>query len=374
MKTKTRKKPATLHIADSMTSADLLYLTRFTSGDPFIYLKSGTKTIVAVTDFEVGRAASESTADEVVPFSRLNEMAGKPDMTSAAAALLKWKKIRLVEVPSQFPVGPAEELRELGFKVRVKPDPFVPERQRKTPQEVRMITEVQRKTEKALETAIQWISSASVRRGTLYVGGRPLTAEMVRKRIHLQLMEEDCIGASTIVACGDQAIDPHNTGSGPLKANSPIVIDVFPRSQTSYYFADITRTVVKGKASETVKKMFRTVREGQRIAFSMIRPGVRADKVHEAIVEYFKSEGFETGVRNGRLQGFIHGTGHGLGLEIHEPPRVSKVKLTLQAGNVVTVEPGLYYKGHGGIRLEDLVLVTAQGNRNLTHAPKILEV
>ncbi|MBM3319916.1 MAG: aminopeptidase P family protein [Candidatus Eisenbacteria bacterium] len=370
----TKKKPAVLHIADSMTSADLLYLTRFPSGDPFIYLQSGGKTTIAVTDFEVGRASSESIADEVLPFSRLHELAGKADLVSAAAALLKWKKIRQVEVPSQFAVGAAEELRKLGVITRVKPDPFVPERQTKTSREVRMITDVQRKTEKAMENAIHWIASASVRRGTLYVGGRPLTAEMVRKRIHLDLMEEDCLGASTIVACGDQAVDPHNIGIGPLKANTPIVIDIFPRSQATYYFADITRTVVKGKASETVKKMFRTVREGQRIAFSMIRPGVRADKVHEAIVEYFQSEGFKTGIQGGKLQGFIHGTGHGLGLEIHEPPRVSKVQLQLQTGNVVTVEPGLYYKGHGGVRLEDVALVTPQGNRNLTRAPKILEV
>jgi Xaa-Pro aminopeptidase len=259
-------------------------------------------------------------------------------------------------------------------RIRVRPDPFVPERHRKDASEVRLITDVQRKTEKAMETAIRWIASASIRRGTLYVGGRPLTAEMVRKRIHLQLMEDNCLGAGTIVACGDQAIDPHNVGSGPLKANQPIVIDIFPRSQESFYFADITRTVVKGKASETVKKMFHTVREGQRIAFSMIRPGVRADKVHFAIVDYFKKEGFETGIKGGKLQGFIHGTGHGVGLEIHEPPRVSKFEQKLETGHVVTVEPGLYYKGHGGIRLEDIVVVTADGNKNITRAPKVLEV
>ena len=131
---------------------------------------------------------------------------------------------------------------------------------------------------------------------------------------------------------------------------------------------------MKGKASDTVKKMFRTVREGQRIAFEMIRPGVRADKIHLKIMEYFESQGFRTGMQNGKLQGFIHGTGHGLGLEIHEPPRISKVRMNLRAGNVVTVEPGLYYRSHGGIRLEDLVVVTPQGCKNLTKAAKVLEV
>lgn len=369
-----KKKQATLVIADTMSSADLLYLTRYPSVDPVAWVRSGRKTSLVVTDFEVGRAKEESTADEVFPFSVLAEKAGKADMVSAAAALLDEKGITHVEVPASFPIGMAKELEKLGYQVVLASEPFVPERQTKDSSEVKMITQVQRKTEKAMMTAIRWISDAAVRRGTLYVGGRPLTAEMVRKRIHLQLMEEGCVGSGTIVACGDQAVDPHNEGSGPLKANKPIVIDIFPRSQESFYFADITRTVVKGKASEMVKKMFRTVREGQRIAFEMIRPGVRGDKVHQAIVDYFVSEGFETGIMNGKFQGFIHGTGHGLGLEIHEPPRVSKVNLTLKSGNVVTVEPGLYYKGHGGIRIEDVVVVTPQGNKNLTRCPKVLEV
>lgn len=369
-----KKKVATLVIADTMSSADLLYTTRFSSIDPIGYVKIGRKSTIILTDFEVGRATEESKADEILPFSGLAEKAGKPSMVAAAAYFLGEKNVTHVRVPGAFPVGMAEELKKAGFKIEVLADPFVPERETKNSWEVKMITQVQRKTEKAMMTAIRWISSASTRRGTLYVGGRPLTAEMVRKRIHLQLMEDGCIGAGTIVACGDQAVDPHNEGSGPLKANKPIVIDIFPRSQESYYFADITRTVVKGKASEKVKKMFRTVREGQRIAFEMIRPGINGRKVHEAIVEYFVSEGFETGIMNGKFQGFIHGTGHGLGLEIHEQPRISKVDAPLKSGHVVTVEPGLYYKGHGGIRIEDLVLVTPQGNKNLTKCSKVLEV
>ncbi|MFH1279906.1 MAG: Xaa-Pro peptidase family protein [Candidatus Eisenbacteria bacterium] len=369
-----RKKVATLVIADTMSSADLLYITRFSSIDPIAYIKIGRKGTIILTDFEVGRAKVESSADEVLPLSEIAEKAGKPDMVSAAAYFLAEKDVTHIQVPGAFPVGMAEEMKKRGFKLEVQKDPFVPERETKNSWEVKMITQTQRKTEKAMMTAIRWISSASVRRGTLYVGGRPLTAEMVRKRIHLQLMEDGCIGAGTIVACGDQGIDPHNAGNGPLKANKPIIIDIFPRSQDSYYFADITRTVVKGKASDMVKKMFRTVREGQRIAFEMIRPGINGRKVHTAINEYFVKEGFETGMVGGKFQGFIHGTGHGLGLEIHEPPRISKVDLNLKSGHVVTVEPGLYYKGHGGIRIEDVVLVTPQGNKNLTRCPKVLEV
>jgi len=141
--------------------------------------------------------------------------------------------------------------------------------------------------------------------------------------INVQLMERDCIAAHTIVACGKHAVDPHDEGSGPLYANQSIIMDIFPRHSTSRYFADFTRTVVRGKASTKLRKMYNAVEEGQRIAFKMLRHGVDGSKVHGAIQKRFQELGFKTGVFNGRMQGFFHGTGHGLGLDIHEPPRVS---------------------------------------------------
>jgi Xaa-Pro aminopeptidase len=151
-------------------------------------------------------------------------------------------------------------------------------------------------------------------------------------------------------------------------------MDVFPQHARSRYFADITRTVVKGRASQKVRRMFQAVREGQEIAYRMIRPGVDGAAVHQAILDYFKQQGFATGEVNGRMQGFFHGTGHGVGLEIHEPPRVSGKSDILLAGMVVTVEPGLYYEDAGGMRIEDMVVVTQDGCRVLNKAPKILEV
>ena len=370
-----KKKQAVAVLGDSMSDSDLLYLTHFASGDPFLYIRMGGRSTIILTDFEVGRAKEEGSVDRVLPISPYMEKAGTNDLADALAVFLDEKNVTHLKVPANFPFGAAETLRGHGFVVEIAPDPFVRDREQKDSYEIKLLTQTLRKTEKALETAIRWIQSSSVRRGTLYVGGRPLTAEMVRKRIHLDLMEADCIAsAGTIVACGDQAVDPHNQGHGPLKANKPIVIDVFPRSQTTYYWGDITRTVVKGKATDYVRKMFKTVREGQRIGVGMIKPGVRGDKVHGAIVEYFEQKGFETKIMKGKFQGFIHGTGHGVGLDIHEAPRVSKVNLKLKAGNVVTVEPGLYYLGHGGIRIEDMVAVTATGAKNLTKMPKILEV
>ena len=177
----------------------------------------------------------------------------------------------------------------------------------------------------------------------------------------------------TIVAGGNQGCDPHEAGHGPLRAHQPIILDIFPRDCTTGYWGDITRTVVRGRASEPVKRMYVAVFKAQELAFQQLRAGVNGQEIHDAILRLFRENGFTTGRRNGRMQGFFHGTGHGLGLEIHEPPRVSAVDATLRAGHVVTVEPGLYYRGVGGVRLEDVAVIQPHGARNLTKFPKMLE-
>jgi Xaa-Pro aminopeptidase len=177
------------------------------------------------------------------------------------------------------------------------------------------------------------------------------------------------------VASGDQCVDPHNEGSGRILANTSIIMDIFPRSQKTGLFGDISRTVVRGKASERLKAAYRCVEEGQEIGFRRIRDGVDAFGIHTEILAYFEANGFSTGMIDGRMQGFFHGTGHGLGLDIHEAPGINSRNHTiLKTGHVVTVEPGLYYSGMGGVRLEDVVLVTKTGCKNLVGIPKILEV
>jgi Xaa-Pro aminopeptidase len=183
------------------------------------------------------------------------------------------------------------------------------------------------------------------------------------------------IASHTIVAGGEQACDPHEPGHGVLRARQPIIIDVFPRSQKTGYFGDITRTVMKGRASEAVRKLYDTVQRGQQIGFAAMRQNAATADVHKQVQEFFQSEGYKTGQHNGRMQGFFHGTGHGVGMEIHEAPRVGpNSKEKLLAGHVVTVEPGLYYSGLGGVRLEDMAFVTTNGPRNLTKFEKVLEV
>jgi Xaa-Pro aminopeptidase len=194
--------------------------------------------------------------------------------------------------------------------------------------------------------------------------------EQLKKVINVSLMENDCVAQHTIVACGIDGVDPHNQGAGPIRPHESIVFDIFPRSSHTRYFADMTRTVVKGKASDGLRRMYDAVLAAQLRGIELIRESASGQAVHAEVARTLEARGFETGVMDGRMQGFFHGTGHGVGLDIHEPPRISKVDHPLRAGQVVTVEPGLYYSRWGAVRIEDLVVVETAGCRNLTHAPK----
>ncbi|MBI4597039.1 MAG: aminopeptidase P family protein [Candidatus Omnitrophica bacterium] len=371
---------AKLIIADSEKNANLYYATRFLAPDPFIFAQFDSHRVVVMSDLEVDRAKAQSKADEVLSYSKLAQQAkqalGKePSMMDVVGELLKSRSVTQVDVPMDFGLAYADALRKRGFTVEPKADPFFPERMVKSEEEIALLTESLRVTEDALASAIALIGNSEVKSdGALWIGGKPLTVELLRKAMHLTMMERDCVAQHTIIAPGVQAVDPHNEGSGPLRANEPIVMDVFPQHSRSRYFADITRTVVKGKASDKVKKMFEAVKEGQEIAYKIIKDGVDGKLVHDKIMAYFNSLGFKTGEQNGRMQGFFHGTGHGVGLEIHEPPRVSGKSDILKAGMVVTVEPGLYYLDAGGMRIEDMVVVTLDSCKVLTQAPKVLEV
>lgn len=253
-------------------------------------------------------------------------------------------------------------------------EPFFEERLLKTADEVEAISRAMQRTEAAMGAAIGAIREAEVHDGVLRWRGTTLTAERVRRLIFMTLIEDGLLAQHTIVACGEAGCDPHNEGSGPLRAGQSIIIDIFPRDEASRYFADITRTVVKGRASDMLRKMYWAVAAGQERAFALLRDGSDGEAIHRDVQATLERHGFQSGEVNGRMQGFFHGTGHGLGLEVHELPRISKLPTILGSGNVVTVEPGLYYPGIGGVRIEDVVVVTETGYTNLTRYPKELEV
>lgn len=379
MSEKSKNDGCILIIAASEADSNLYYATRFMAPDPFVFIQIKNKKFLLMSDLEVDRARAQAQVDRVISLSRLAEDYQKkhkkrPGWLDLIGEFLKTNRVKNLRVPGNFPIEYADPLRKRGFEIQSKPDPFFEERTVKSKEEIRAITKAIRHTEAAVSAAIQTIRKSVIKKGKLYLDGSVLTSEAIKKIINVKLMETGCIAAHSIVACGIDCVDPHNQGSGPLYANQSIIMDIFPRDSESRYFADITRTVVRGKASPKLKTMFDAVIEGQQIAFKSIRDGADGSKIHEAIQKRFEDLGFHTGIKNGRIQGFFHGTGHGLGLDIHEPPRISRGKDILKAGQVVTVEPGLYYEDAGGVRIEDDVVVTKTGCVNLVKLPKILEI
>ena len=370
---------ARLIISASEVDADLYYATKFLAPDPFIFIETEAEKLLLVSDLELDRARAVARVDRVLSLTRYLDRArpsesAEPTPFTALDALLQELHVRSLLVPRTFSIEATDYLRNAEYDVRFTPGPFFPERECKTTEEIQHIRQVQQHTEAAMEVAIAAIEEADVRDGMLYRNGALLTSEEIKRLIALTLLERECTARYTIVACGDQACDPHNQGSGPLQAGLPIIIDIFPRSDHTGYFGDLTRTVGKGPIQEDAKTLYDVVLEGQNLALDSIRAGVNGREIHRAVMDLFKGRGFRTGELEGRMQGFFHGTGHGVGLEIHEPPRISKADTELQSGHVVTVEPGLYYISRGAVRIEDLVVVTDSGCENLTTYPKQLEV
>jgi Xaa-Pro aminopeptidase len=370
---------ARLIIAASEADANLYYATQFLAPDPFVFLGHGSEKILLVSDLELNRARVQASVDRVLAIREYEERvkaAGteRPTLTDALFELLKERGVHSLLVPANFAVEHADRLRGRGITIHVKSEPFFEERLVKSPHEVQAIAEAMRRTEAAMHVAMSAIRQAEVRDGILWWDGEVLTAEVVKRLMARQLLEAGLIVQHTIVACGEDGCNPHNEGSGPLRAGQAIIIDIFPRDLTSRYYADITRTVVKGQAPDRLRRMYDAVAAAQSRALELIRDGADAEAIHGEVQGSLEERGFQTGEVNGKMQGFFHGTGHGLGLEVHELPRISKVKTTLRTGNVVTVEPGLYYPGDGGVRIEDVVVVTESGYQNVTTFPKTLEV
>ena len=370
--------PARLLYAASETEADMLYPTGFFAPDPFLFVQKGKKKILVLSDLEMDRARKQASVDRVMSWSRmaapLEKSGTRASPADVIARTLEQLKIKRVDVPESFPLGLAMELDERGIRLDLVPDPFWPERATKRPDEVRAIEASLRAAEAGLEAGLEALRSCRIRKGWLMRDGRRFTAEDLRSVINTRVMAEGCVPAHTICAPGDQAVDPHEEGHGPIRAHTPVVIDIFPRSEKTGYFGDLTRTVVRGRASFALHELYAIVHEGVRLGHRRIRDGVQGLDVHQEIQALFARQGYKTGVQKGRMQGFFHGTGHGVGLQIHEAPSVGKRPSLLEAGHVVTVEPGLYYLGLGGVRIEDMALVRKRDSRCLTRVPKQLEI
>jgi Xaa-Pro aminopeptidase len=363
-----------LIVASSESDPDLFYATRFFAPDPFVYLEKAGRRMVMLNDLEVDRGRAQAKVDEVIAFSEVAKRAGKnASQTAVLIRLLKDHHVRRAEVPASFPLGLAQELEKAGVELRPVSGLFFPEREFKTAEELKLMRRALSITEAGMARGMEVLGASKIgHRDRLDWGGRPLTSERLRAEIDSAILHAGGEPANTIVAGGEQACDPHERGHGPLKAHTLIILDIFPRDARSGYYGDMTRTVVRGRATTAQRNLWQTVLEGQQLALRSMKPGVDGKTLHEAIQRLFTERGYPTEQRSGRWTGFFHGTGHGLGLEIHEEPRFGRTRFT--PGQVITVEPGLYYPGLGGVRLEDVVTVTEKGIRMLSRFEKRLEV
>lgn len=364
-------KSALLFYSDTHRCTDLRYFCGFEVHDAFLALQVGRRRIGVLNALEFGRALKESTFDEVIPLEELTAKAAEagvksPGPADHVALLAQRFKITSFDVPEDFPASLLVKLVDRGIDLQIIDGPVFPERERKTDVEAAAIREGNRCSAAGLAAAEKMLRAATIKGRRLMLEGRPLTSERVRFAIEVACLEAGAVAADTIVAGGDQACDPHCRGSGPLAAHDLIIVDIFPRVQKTGYFGDMTRTFLRGEASDEQRKLVAAVAAAQKAALAAIRTGAYADAVHQECHRVFSERGYVTERTADGARGFFHGTGHGLGLAVHEPPRLGAVHRRLTEGTVVTVEPGLYYPGLGGCRIEDVVQVTAAKPRMLS--------
>ncbi|MFZ5493785.1 MAG: M24 family metallopeptidase [Verrucomicrobiota bacterium] len=367
--------------ASTRHSADMLYFGRVEVHDPFIAfgLPDGTKVTVQ-SALEFGRVKKTGAFDRVLPLEewRTRAKAGfgaKAGIAEIIATLARAHRLRRFRVPDDFPAHLYVKLTKLGLKLALANGLFFPEREIKTAAEAAAVREGNRLCAVGFTVVERILRSARIKGRTLVHRGRRLTSESLRFALETAIREQGGDPRDTIVAGGDQACDPHERGSGPLRPHELIIVDIFPRVLKTGYHGDMTRTYLKGRPREVQRRMVATVRAAQQRALQAIRAGVDGRDVHGAVVACFEEAGYETRHGKGGSVGFIHGTGHGLGLEVHDPGRISPtVSAPLKRGAVLTVEPGLYYPGLGGCRWEDVVQVTATGSTMLSRHPYRWEI
>ena len=364
--------------ANSSTAMnDVRYVSGFVAPDPVLLILGADKHYLVVSTMEVGRAQRECHANvEVLTPEELSlPLKQRRNIASQVKAISKLSSINSFEVGTDFPVGIYKELKKRNIRVEVSSEPVCALRRIKREEEIEKIAFSQRAAVAGVRKAVELIGAASIgSRGALMLEGRALTSERVREAVQIELLKRGCSGQELIVAGGEQAVDPHERGSGVLRAHEAIILDIFPRHEKSGYWGDITRTVCRGEAPAKLKKLYQTVLKAQQEALASVRAGICGDAIHSRIMERFERAGFRTGEVGGKQVGFIHGTGHGVGLDIHERPRIGRSGEVLMVGDVVTIEPGLYYPGLGGVRIEDTVAAEKSGFRWLARCAKKFEI
>ncbi|WGI17238.1 Xaa-Pro peptidase family protein [Methanonatronarchaeum sp. AMET-Sl] len=350
-----------LVFSESYHNSNMYYLSSFLSGDPFVYFKTKEKECLVVPGMEVERAREDSDI-EICSLSMFGEEQNR--YLGAIKKLLNDYDCNKIGVPDEFPVKISKKLSEFDLF----PIDLSKLRDVKDNWEVDYIEGVQKTAESGMEVALEILKESELVEGKLFYKDKPLTSDYIRYKINIELLRNNCISMDTIVSSGNETASPHKPGSGVLDP-TPIIIDIFPKNRENRYCGDITRTFSKTK-NEKAYQVYQDVQKAQEIGFKEIKKnGVTGAVVHNAVCEYFENKGYDT-PRTGGETGFIHSTGHGVGLDLHEHPRLGKGGSELKKGHVVTIEPGIYDPSFGGIRIEDLVVITEKSFKNLTSFDK----
>jgi len=355
--------------------ADMLYALGVFVADPVYYLSTPKKNYVLLDHREIGVFQEKNKNN--VQARLLNPYLEKAkQLSDNAPAIYKVGYLILEDldllsvtwqIPSNFPTGLADYLRSRNIKLNIQQQLF-PERRKKSGAELSVIRNIMKRLTLAFVRIEEILQISKIEGDLIKYNGEALTSEILKQEVNQVLIANNLIDTEgMIISCGEQAAMPHHPGAGILRPNQTIICDIFPRDIASGYYGDMTRTYVKGAPSESVQKMFEAVKSAQESAIDLVQAGKSGKDIYNCICTNFISKGFEVSSR-----GFIHGLGHGLGLDLHETPFLNSVSNDiLQTGDVFSIEPGLYYPEFGGVRIEDIIAITENGVENLTKYPKI---
>jgi Xaa-Pro aminopeptidase len=370
------------------SNSTLYWRLRFAVGDPAALIElpaevAGGQSMLILRDIEMERARQHARVDRVgcpAQFAPDGGLSGDRETATAQAVaeFLRRNNIRQVIADRTLPLIYVDQIQKVGLSVVCDDQWGVTGRRSKDEQEIAWLREAQQMTEDAMQMACRAVARARADgSGVLHTDGAELTAERLRSMVDIWLLERGYTNPTSIIACGPQAADCHNVGSGPLLTEQPVIIDIFPRNRETLYNGDCTRTVVHGQIAPEVQRMRDAVAEAKARGIAACRAGVTGQAVHEATTGAITSHGYALGLPGeddpDEYCAMTHGTGHGVGLDVHEPPLLDKGGPALVAGDAVTVEPGLYSRSLGGVRLEDLVVVTEDGCENLNRLPEDLD-
>jgi Xaa-Pro aminopeptidase len=373
-----------LIVGDTIRTPELRHEVPLGIPDAFVYAELDGRKVVAISSMEAMRvegldagldvrSTEEFGADEI-------RRSGVDIHTAAVELAIRIAGglgIDEATVPRNFPLGIADALRGAGVELTVDQKLFDDRRRRKSGHELAGIRRAQKAAEAGMAVARDLIRRAEPANGGLSVDGEPLTCELLKEHVQSAFLAHGALAEEMIVSHGPQPAIGHNMGSGPIGRDDVLIFDLFPVDLESACFADMTRTLVVGDAPEEIREWHGLCRGALEMASAEIRPGVNGGDVHRLVSEFFGERGFPTQLTKAEGEvlrdGFYHGLGHGVGLEVHESPSLGMIGEELVAGDVITIEPGLYRQGLGGVRVEDLLLVTDDGYELLTDCPYDLD-